>query len=247
MTDDGFQRALAELLTVPGTRRMLDDAADGFAARFALTADELGLLLGTNRSRLDLTARSIVGKRLDFVRRALPATMSALPARSHQGLFADFIGRCPPVEPAEHGARPIGEARRFADYLRDCGPAGVPLAADLAEYEVLRAEAQFGQPTSSDRLLGGHVRLGHFTFDVITLYDGWRRAGRVQAEPTPRPTWLAVVRASESSALACFRLGERAYAVLDRLGRGEFAPDSEVERAVLRLAQQEGWLTDAGC
>lgn len=241
MSGNGFQRALAELLTTGQTRAQLDRRPAELAARFALTGAELGLLTAVDRGQLDIFVRSVNNKRLDMVARCLPATLSALSHR--HDVFDDFLRRCPPLdaEGQQNHQRVLAEGSRFHGYLSRCLRHDL---ADLARYEVLRLELLFdpaatlaAEDAAPGTALGAHVRLAEFGHDVVRRHNTWLSTGVAPPEPSGGPIRIALVKLAGRQAVDCYRLGTRAYRIL--LSGELFGPDAA---PVLRFARQQGLL-----
>lgn len=242
MSGAGFQRALAELLTVPATRRTLRDRPAVLAARFRLTADELTVLTAAGRARLDLTANSATAKRLDLVSRGLPATSHALAASGHlDEVRAGFVEHNRPVRSTTDTVRQVADGQRFADHLRQVATPDIWYTPDLAAYEVMLARVALESRPARDAgsRLGRHVALGCFDADVIHLHETWSRSGAVPVHPPHRPTWLVVAKVPGQATIARFRLGRQAY---EFLAGADPVATSDAERAVERFAREQGLL-----
>lgn len=248
MSGAGFQGALAELLTVPAARRAFNEQPTAFATRFGLTVAELGALMANPNARLELNATTVVAKRLSLVRRGLPATTHVLFSNGQlDRVLASFVEHCEPHRSATDVNRQLVDGQRFADHLRTFAPQGMSFTADLAAYEVALARLSFGTPSSvgvdfAGSRLGDHVELARFDVDVVQLHEEWLKSDEVPASPPYRPTWLVLARIPGRVALARFRLGEKAYAFLDRARGGNLVATSDGERAVIRFAQEQGLL-----
>jgi hypothetical protein len=241
MTVSGFQAALAHILTSRPARAMLAETPEKIAEQFGLTTLELKLLAAADEKRLEINATAVTAKRLDFLRRALPATLDFLVAGSvcHHRLLAMYTDGCLPEYRAEQPSRMIAESERFVDFLLQ---ADIPVAthiSDFARFELLRLKLAFSSEASTDAQharqqalgrrglawwpleteahlrLGQHVLLGQFGFDMPMLYDRYLQTGTLPNEGEQQPTWLAIVKA-RGGAFALYRLGERTHVVLAR-------------------------------
>ncbi|WP_069167877.1 hypothetical protein [Nocardia altamirensis] len=245
MSNSGFQKALAEVLTADSARALLDEHPSELAARFALTEAELARLIATDRTQLDINVRSVTNKRLDMLARCLPATLSA--GHQHE-VLDDFIRRYPPthVDGQQNHQRVLAEGTRFLDHLVTSGRLEL---ADLARYEVLRLALLFDpaatvaaeQATEDGTELGAHVRLAEFASDVVAQHNEWLSTGTLPVADRGATIRIVLAKIAGRNALACYRLGEQAYRVL-RAG-APFPPEAA---AVLRFAAQERLLTRTG-
>ncbi len=224
MSDGDLQVALAHLLVDDQARRRLRDEPEILRRRFGLTGDQLRVLRNLDARRLELTARVGRAKRLDFLRRGLPATLDAVELAGGHGLLHEFVQTVwAPVEPVGV-SRSLGEGHRFAGFLRTRGTAVEPAwLHDLARFELVTVELladaeasawarRAGQRAPADDLasanvvLGRHVRVETFVYDVVALLEAVRQG--VLPAAVPSRTHLTVVKKPRRRSLATYRTGE---------------------------------------
>jgi len=235
-----LQEALAYVLVNDETRAALLDSPKHLQAQFGLTDDEVELLRSANPSGLTLSARSIRGKRVDFLTRALPCTMNFLHANGMGDLLLDFVRTSMPVNVADDLNRLLAEGRRFVEYLlthkNDHLPEGL---GDLAVYELLRAELSASKEASAwaeycarqsayvhhlvsgdasvlDTVplqIGRHVRLYRSPCDVITLANS-QDERKSLPKATFIPTTVLLKKAHNRVALDVYRIGDFVYEIL---------------------------------
>jgi hypothetical protein len=271
MSDGDLQVALAHLLVDDQAQRSLREDPESLGRRFGLSGEQLRVLRNLDMRRLELTARVGRAKRLDFLRRGLPATLDALELTDGHGLLHEFVQTVwAPVEPVGV-SRSLGEGHRFSRFLRCRGTAVEPAwLHDLARFELVTvelvadAEASAWAGWAAERapaddlvgaevVLGRHVRVETFTYDVIALLEAVRQG--VLPAPVPSRTHVTVVRQPRRRSVATYRTGETLAELLRRCTRPRplaeaLAADSPADRGqaaeALRRALAEGVLLVAG-
>ncbi len=162
------QALLARLFTDDELRREFFELPVAVAARFGLSAEEAQRLAALDRREMDAFARSLIGKRALYVRRALPLTACVL-GDQFDALVREAIGRR-----ADDGKRRSDAAalvaqleRRLAQ--RELAPVWI---VDLARFELAFVEAGGSGPVCF---------LRRFDFDVASIAAPLARGGDVIA------------------------------------------------------------------
>lgn len=243
MTTARVQAALAYMLVSEAGRADLKARPEMLRKRFSLSQTEITALQTADRAHIQLTAEAVAGKRVLFLQRTVPATMALLERVGKlDPILCNFLQHRLPFSAEEGGSRLVAEGRRFVEYLMtperpDC-PEYVP---SVAELELLRMQLSFSSEASASatrareftkmlqgRLavddegetpvllrLGSHVRLASFPYDVLSLVDEILQS-EVVPTPSIRPTYLALRKPANSSAIAAYRLDSRTYSFLEQ-------------------------------
>jgi hypothetical protein len=161
------QALLARLFTDEDLRREFFDAPVAVATRFGLSMHDTQRLAGIDAREIEAFARSLIGKRTLYARRALPLTARAL-GEQFDGLFQEAI-RGAARDASRSDAAAIAELldRRVAKCELD--PAW---AADLARFE--RAFVDAGGS-------GAAFFIRRFDFDVASIAKDLARGEEVSA------------------------------------------------------------------
>jgi len=232
-----MQAALATVLVNDQARRELRTHPAILQQRFALTDEELALLLSVDPARLELTTQIGRAKRLDFLKRGIPATIDMLCLFGKANLLSEFVRGCPDIVGTEN-SRILVESRRFRQYL-DSTAADAVIAAvrslvalELARLELLNsneAALWLRQTTSTEEFrsrlqhdrefviagwlrLGRNVRVEAFQHDVLELFNAVR-AG-VQPDLSNNPIHLTLVRCLRRPWITLHRTGSELAAML---------------------------------
>jgi hypothetical protein len=162
------QALLARLFTDDDLRREFFELPVAVAARFGLSAEDAQRLAALDRREMDVFARSLIGKRALYARKALPLTARAL-GDQFDSLLAEAIrGR------ARDGSTRADAAALVA--LLDRSLARGELApvwiVDLARFELAFVEAGRSGPA---------LFLRRFHFDVASIAASLAKGGDVSA------------------------------------------------------------------
>ncbi len=271
----GFQAALAHLLVDGSLRKQLELDKTAIQQRFSLSEDEIRTLGSFDRSRLQLMADAVAGKRLQLLRRGLPTTVAILEGNERgRALLQDFLISCVPLldgdQEMDHN-RLLADSRRMAEFLviRRDNVTPSYLAA-LSGYEAMRIGLALGIQASlsaaaaltPDHVLsntctpriGSHVALRAFEYDVVSIASEAMREGN-KTDLSRRTTYIALRRQAGSLAVTTYRVGSLAFEAL-RLCNGSLtvadicASIGSGERArhartVLRLALERGYFVSS--
>jgi hypothetical protein len=238
MSDGDLQVALAHLLVDDEARRCLRDEPARLQRRFGLTAEQVQVLRGLDERRLEITARAGQAKRLDFLRRGLPATLRSLELAGEHGLLHDFVRTTwAPVEPGLV-SRALAEGRRFLEYLDRKVAMEPAWIRDLARLELVKvelladADASIWARRATERaaeaatllepglesfgdvevVLGHHVRVVTLAYDVVGL-SGSAQPG-LPREVARSQTHVTVVKQRQWPPLMTYRTGETTAGML---------------------------------
>ncbi|MFO1102335.1 MAG: hypothetical protein U1E20_05460 [Methylocystis sp.] len=162
------QALLARLFTDDELRREFFEEPITVAARYGLGADEVQRLAALDRRETEAFAKSLIGKRTLYARRALPLTARLLSDR-FDALLREAIRR-----PARGGKRRTDSAALVAllkknHTERDLGPVWI---VDLARFELAFIEAGGSGPA---------LVLRRFDFDVASIATSLARSEAVNA------------------------------------------------------------------
>jgi hypothetical protein len=197
-----LQAALAFVLANDQTREKLRDRPLEVQRNFGLDDEEMSFLLSLDPKRLALSAAICKGRRLDRIRWGLPATITALKLAQRESLLNTFVrASWPEVKLGETSLAPR-ECHLFTNYLHTCEHDEISaVLSNLADFELaqldlsLSCEASLcaqqlrehatetrtlinGHINKIDSLqvvLGKHVQLKRFNYDVMSLYQTLRR------------------------------------------------------------------------
>ncbi|MFO1125324.1 MAG: hypothetical protein U1E25_08630 [Methylocystis sp.] len=173
------QALLARLFTDEGLRRGFFESPVAVAAELGLSMHDTQRLAALDRRETEALARSLIGKRALYARKALPLTARALGDR-FDGLLREAIrGR------ARDGKSPSDAAALVTLLEERLARRGEPLwIADLARFE--RAFIDSGRA-------GSALVLRRFYFDVAAIAASLARGEDVSA--TRKPTFGVWARA----------------------------------------------------
>lgn len=161
------QALLARLFTDDDLRREFFDAPIAVATRFGLSMHDTQRLAGIDSREIEVFARSLIGKRALYARRALPLTARALGDR-FEALFRQAIGGAArDANRSDAAALTAFLDRRVANCELEA-----PWIVDLARFELAFIDA--GRS-------GATLFLRAFDFDVASLAHALAKGGGVSA------------------------------------------------------------------
>jgi hypothetical protein len=238
-----FQIALATLLVNENARRQLQIEPATLQRQFGLTDLELAALEKLDTQMLDFVARSIHFKRLEFLTRALPATLAALEEVGKRFVVQDFLNETNLLVVNGYTPRTLHEASLFSDFLntRKSDPL-FRVIANIALFELTQLQLLESpeMPTAPPRTAGSefadqswmnvireesgesivlskHVKLESFEYDVVTLSTAvMSRQAILSEQIEEKITHLLFIKSNDTSALLVCRIGHRSATLLKR-------------------------------